>query len=61
MAYRVGVDIGGTFADFCAFNEATGRRSAPLPVAMQWRRTTMTEREGPGEAIRRLFDKLDEI
>jgi N-methylhydantoinase A len=25
MAYRVGVDIGGTFADFCAFNEATGR------------------------------------
>jgi N-methylhydantoinase A len=25
MAYRVGVDIGGTFADFCAFDEATGR------------------------------------
>ena len=24
MAYRVGVDIGGTFADFCAFDEATG-------------------------------------
>ena len=25
MGYRVGVDIGGTFADFCAFDEATGR------------------------------------
>lgn len=25
MAFRVGVDIGGTFADFCAFDEATGR------------------------------------
>ena len=25
MAYRVGVDIGGTFADFCAFNESTGQ------------------------------------
>lgn len=24
MAYRVGVDIGGTFADFCAFDETTG-------------------------------------
>ena len=24
MGYRVGVDIGGTFADFCAFDEATG-------------------------------------
>lgn len=24
MSYRVGVDIGGTFADFCAFNQATG-------------------------------------
>jgi len=24
MAYRVGVDIGGTFADFCALDEATG-------------------------------------
>ncbi|MFD1752209.1 hydantoinase/oxoprolinase family protein [Salipiger marinus] len=24
MAYRVGVDIGGTFADFCAFDEAAG-------------------------------------
>ncbi|WP_306296783.1 hydantoinase/oxoprolinase N-terminal domain-containing protein, partial [Candidatus Entotheonella palauensis] len=23
MAYRVGVDIGGTFTDFCAFNEDT--------------------------------------
>ena len=25
MGYRVGVDIGGTFADFCAFDEAEGR------------------------------------
>ncbi|MBL8700826.1 MAG: hydantoinase/oxoprolinase family protein [Alphaproteobacteria bacterium] len=25
MAYRVGVDIGGTFADFCALDEATGK------------------------------------
>lgn len=24
MTYRVGVDIGGTFADFCAFDEAAG-------------------------------------
>ena len=24
MSYRVGVDIGGTFADFCAFNETSG-------------------------------------
>ena len=24
MSYRVGVDIGGTFADFCAFDEASG-------------------------------------
>lgn len=24
MAYRVGVDIGGTFADFCAFDETAG-------------------------------------
>ena len=23
MAYRVGVDIGGTFTDFCALNETT--------------------------------------
>ena len=23
MSYRVGVDIGGTFTDLCAFNEAT--------------------------------------
>ncbi len=27
MGYRVGVDIGGTFADFCAFDESTGRLS----------------------------------
>ena len=27
MSYRVGVDIGGTFADFCAFDEATGKLS----------------------------------
>jgi N-methylhydantoinase A len=27
MAYRVGVDIGGTFADFCALDEATGALS----------------------------------
>lgn len=27
MGYRVGVDIGGTFADFCAFDEATGELS----------------------------------
>ncbi|MBI3711191.1 MAG: hydantoinase/oxoprolinase family protein [Proteobacteria bacterium] len=25
MGYRIGVDIGGTFADFCALDEATGR------------------------------------
>jgi N-methylhydantoinase A/oxoprolinase/acetone carboxylase beta subunit len=25
MAYRVGVDIGGTFADFCAFDEVAAR------------------------------------
>ncbi len=25
MSYRIGVDIGGTFADFCALDEATGR------------------------------------
>jgi N-methylhydantoinase A len=25
MAYRVGVDIGGTFADFCAFDETEGQ------------------------------------
>ena len=25
MAYRVGVDIGGTFADFCAFDDVSGR------------------------------------
>lgn len=25
MTYRVGVDIGGTFADFCAFDETAGR------------------------------------
>ena len=25
MGYRVGVDIGGTFTDFCALDEATGR------------------------------------
>lgn len=24
MSYRIGVDIGGTFTDFCAFDEATG-------------------------------------
>jgi len=24
MSYRIGVDIGGTFTDFCAFNEASG-------------------------------------
>ena len=24
MGYRVGVDIGGTFTDFCAFDEASG-------------------------------------
>ena len=23
MAYRVGVDVGGTFTDFCAFDERT--------------------------------------
>ena len=23
MGFRLGVDIGGTFTDFCAFNEAT--------------------------------------
>ena len=23
MAYRVGVDVGGTFTDFCAFDEST--------------------------------------
>lgn len=27
MGYRVGVDIGGTFADFCAFDEITGELS----------------------------------
>jgi N-methylhydantoinase A len=27
MAYRVGVDIGGTFADFCVLDEATGALS----------------------------------
>ena len=27
MAYRVGVDIGGTFADFCVLEEATGTLS----------------------------------
>lgn len=27
MAYRVGVDIGGTFADFCALDDATGEIS----------------------------------
>lgn len=27
MGYRVGVDIGGTFADFCAFNEESGEIS----------------------------------
>jgi N-methylhydantoinase A len=27
MTYRVGVDIGGTFADFCALDEATGALS----------------------------------
>ena len=27
MSYRVGVDIGGTFADFCALDEASGRLS----------------------------------
>ncbi|WP_395710592.1 hydantoinase/oxoprolinase family protein [Reyranella sp.] len=25
MSYRIGVDIGGTFADFCALDEVTGR------------------------------------
>jgi N-methylhydantoinase A len=25
VSYRIGVDIGGTFADFCALDEATGR------------------------------------
>ena len=25
MSYQIGVDIGGTFADFCALDEATGR------------------------------------
>ena len=25
MSYRIGVDIGGTFADFCALDETTGR------------------------------------
>ena len=24
MGYRVGVDIGGTFTDFCIFHEETG-------------------------------------
>ena len=24
MSYRIGVDIGGTFTDFCVFNEASG-------------------------------------
>ena len=24
MSYRVGVDIGGTFTDFCVFDEETG-------------------------------------
>jgi N-methylhydantoinase A len=27
MAYRVGVDIGGTFADFCVLDDATGALS----------------------------------
>src|SRR3712207_511807 len=27
MAYRVGVDIGGTFADFCVLDERTGALS----------------------------------
>lgn len=27
VSYRIGVDIGGTFADFCALDEATGRLS----------------------------------
>src|SRR5216683_4446440 len=25
VSYRIGVDIGGTFADFCALDEVTGR------------------------------------
>src|SRR3979409_803638 len=25
VSYRIGVDIGGTFADFCALDETTGR------------------------------------
>ena len=28
MTYRVGVDIGGTFTDLCAFNEATNELHA---------------------------------
>ena len=27
MGYRIGVDIGGTFADFCALDETTGKLS----------------------------------
>ena len=27
MGFRVGVDIGGTFTDFCVFDESTGALS----------------------------------
>lgn len=41
MAYRVGVDIGGTFTDFCAFNDETNTihtlkvLSSPIGLALK--------------------------
>ena len=49
MAWRVGVDIGGTFADFCAFEEASGTLHT-LKV--------LTTPERPGEEIGEGLDQL---
>ena len=53
MSYRVGVDIGGTFTDFCAFNDATNETHA-LKV--------LSTPDHPGaevlEGLRRLEDRF---
>ena len=51
MAYRVGVDIGGTFTDFCAFDERT-RRLHALKV--------LSTPERPGEEVIEGLRRLEE-
>ena len=49
--WRIGVDIGGTFMDFCALEVATGR-TASLKV--------LTTPEDPGAELRQGLDLLAE-